>query len=294
MIRPRKIHDPLTGSFEDVLIAIADENKPALQEAIARPFLKWAGGKRSILSELVGRMPVAYGPYYEPFLGGGALFFAVRPEKACLSDINFPLILTFRAVRDDLDGLITALRVHAANHSKEYYMQARRRLGYEKDPTKIAALLVYLNKTCYNGLYRVNQQGIFNVPIGDYDAPTILDEGNLRAGSVALQHAEISHHGFSDTKIEKDGFYYLDPPYHRTFDGYDSSRFGDEDHKRLALFCKELDNAGCQFMVSNSDTAFVRSLYRAFNIDGVQASRFVSCKASTRGKENELIIRNYE
>ena len=204
--RPFKEHEPIGSGFEDVLTAIADENKPTIAQAVARPFLKWAGGKRSILAELTARLPKEYGAYCEPFLGGGALYFSTKPEKAYLSDVNFPLILTFQAVRDDVDRLITNLKVHEGKHNKEYYLQARQRFGREKDPTKVAALLIYLNKTCYNGLYRVNREGVFNVPIGDYETPAILDEDNLRAASNALQHAEIKQHPFSGVPVKKGNF----------------------------------------------------------------------------------------
>jgi DNA adenine methylase len=293
-MRPPKHHKPINLPFEQVLTAIANENKPEFKEVVARPFLKWAGGKRSILPDLLDRMPGEYKTYYEPFLGGGALFFAAKPTSAYLSDVNFHLILTFIAVRDDVDRLIHNLKIHAARHSKEYYLQARQRLSKEKDATKVGALLIYLNKTCYNGLYRVNKAGEFNVPIGSYVSPTILDEENLRAASKALQGTEIRQHVFWQTKANPQNFYYLDPPYHKTFDGYDSSRFGDQDHEHLAAFCRTLDKADCFFMVSNSDNAFVRGLYQGFYIEQVQASRYVSCKGEQRGKETELIIRNYQ
>lgn len=292
--RPLKYHAPIQGEFEEIITAIADENRPALREGIARPFVKWAGGKRSILPELTARMPKSYQTYCEPFVGGGALFFSLRPETAYLSDVNFPLVLAFRAVRDDVEQVIANLKIHAAKHSKEYYLRARERFSREKDATKIAALLIYLNKTCYNGLFRVNKDGVFNVPIGSYEEPSILDEENLRLCSKALESVEIMQHPFSHIPILKENFYYLDPPYHKTFDGYDSSRFGEDDHRQLAQFCQELDSAGCLFMVSNSDNSFVRSLYHGFKIEKVMASRFVSCKSEGRGKQNELIIRNYE
>jgi len=294
MIMPQKKHKPINLSFDDVLQSIADENKPSLSESTARPFLKWAGGKRSILQELTDRMPKEYNGYYEIFLGGAALFFSIKPQKAYLSDVNFHLILTFRAVRDDVERLITNLKIHASKHDNEYYTKSRQRLSKEKDPTKLGALLIYLNKTCYNGLYRVNKSGEFNVPIGSYASPAILDEDNLRLVSKALQGVEIMQHVFSQVKIEPKNFYYLDPPYHKTYDGYDSSRFGDKDHEELAAFCHKLDKTGCFFMVSNSDNDFVRKLYDGFNIEQVQASRFLSCKGDQRGKETELIIRNYQ
>jgi len=242
---------------------------------------------------LTARIPEKYKTYFEPFLGGGALFFAVRRDNAYLSDVNFHLIFTFVAVRDDVDRLIANLKIHAAKHSKEYYLQARQRLSKEKDATKVGALLIYLNKTCYNGLYRVNKKGEFNAAFGSYVSPTILDEENLRAASKTLQGAEIKQHVFWQTKIEPGNFYYLDPPYHKTFDGYDSSRFGDQDHKDLADFCHKLDRAGCFFMLSNSDNSFVRELYQGFIVEQVQASRYISSKGDQRGKETELIIRNY-
>jgi len=293
MIMPQKKHKPINLSFDEVLTGIADENKPSPVEATARPFLKWAGGKRSILQELMDRLPKEYKTYYEPFLGGAALFFSIKPQDAYLSDVNFHLILTFRAVRDDVDRLITNLKIHASKHSAEYYTSARQRLSKEKDPTKLGALLIYLNKTCYNGLYRVNKSGEFNVPIGSYVSPAILDEENLRLASKALQGIEIIQHVFSRIKIAPKNFYYLDPPYHKTFDGYDSSRFGDKDHEELAAFCRRLDKAGSFFMISNSNNTFVKKLYDGFNIEKVQASRFLSCKGEQRGKETELIIRNY-
>jgi DNA adenine methylase len=161
------------------------------------------------------------------------------------------------------------------------------------DPTEVAALLIYLNKTCYNGLYRVNKAGAFNVPMGSYDDPTILDEETLRAASKVLQTAEIKQHSFEHLPIRAKNFYYLDPPYHKTFSSYDGSGFGDTDHENLATFCAKLHKAGCFFMLSNSDTPFIRKLYKDFTIERVKAGRFVSCKGNQRGKESELLIRNY-
>jgi DNA adenine methylase len=291
--RPRKEHLPIDADFEEVLTAIADENMPTIEAASARPFLKWVGGKRSILPELTARMPQAYERYCEPFLGGAALFFGIKPQKAYLSELNFYLALTYLAVRDDVERLISQLKMHEHRHDKTYYLKARPKIARESDPTKIGALLIYLNKTCYNGLYRVNQSGEFNVPMGSYTDPAILDEENLRSCSKALQGTEIKQHPFWQTPIQKRNFYYLDPPYHKTFSSFDSSGFNDADHEKLAEFCKKLDAAGCYFMVSNSDTPFIRKLYGGFGIEQVMAGRFVSCKGNQRGKENELIIRNY-
>jgi DNA adenine methylase len=292
--RDKKYHEGLGMGFDEALTAIANEHKPLTRTIVARPFLKWVGGKRSILPELLKRMPAEYEAYHEPFLGGGALYFAVQPQEAYLSDVNFHLILTFKAVRDNVEEVIKQLKYHERLHNKEYYLKARLKLFKEKDNVKLAALFIYLNKTCFNGLYRVNKGGGFNVPMGDYTNPNILDEENLRNASQVLKSADIQQFGFEHMKIHKNDFYYLDPPYHETYSGYDGSGFGDLEHTKLAEFCRKIDQKGGYFMVSNSDTEFVRKLYKGYNIEVVSASRMVSCKAHQRGKENELIIRNYK
>lgn len=292
MSRNPKHHNPLGATFEDAIAAIADQNKPE-RTLQARPFLKWVGGKRSILPELLSRMPSDYGTYNEPFLGGGALFFAVQPEDAVLSDINFHLIITFKAVRDDIAGVIRNLKGHFTRHDADYFENARIRMNKEKDPTKVAALFIYLNKTCFNGLYRVNKSGMFNVPIGDYKNAPVADEENLRACSAALQGVDIKQQGFMHLKPHKDDFYYLDPPYHETYDGYNGAGFGDAEHTALAEFCHKIHTKGGKFMLSNSDTPFVRKLYAGYTIEHVRAARSVSCKGDQRGRETELLIRNY-
>lgn len=291
--REKKYHEGLGMDFDQALASIAGENRPPTRTIVARPFLKWVGGKRSILPELLKRLPSNFDAYHEPFMGGGALFFSVQPQEAYLSDVNFHLVLTFKAVRDDVDGVIRQLKIHERLHNKEYYLKARQKLFKEKDTTKLAALFIYLNKTCFNGLYRVNKGGGFNVPMGDYKEPNILDEENLRNASKVLQNADIQQHRFDHTKVIKGDFYYLDPPYHEAYSGYDGTGFGDEEHIKLAEFCRKIDQKSGFFMISNSDTPFVRQLYKGYNIETVSASRMVSCKAHQRGKEDELIIRNY-
>ena len=292
MPRPKKYHKGIDANFDEILTAVAHENDPK-KTLSAKPFIKWVGGKRSVLHELVKRIPHNYDTYVEPFLGGGALYFEIQPEHAYLADINFHLVITFNAVKSDVDRLIRNLKIHEGKHKKEYYLKARKRLFTEKDPTKIAGLFIYLNKTCFNGLYRVNKAGGFNVPMGDYKNPLIVDESNLYNCSQLLSSAEVAQHDFQQLNSYKDDFYYLDPPYHESYSQYDGSGFGDEKHRQLALFAKEIDNKGGYFMLSNSDTPFVRELYKGYNIDVIKASRTVSCKAHQRGKENELIIRNY-
>ena len=293
MSRNPTILPPLPFTFNAVLQAVADEQAPEVQTLAARPFLKWVGGKRSVLPVLQERMPKTYGGYHELFLGGGALFFAAQPAKAYLSDVNFRLILTFQAVRDNPTGLIELLKEHTKAHSKTYFARARDLLSSETDATKIAALFIYLNKTCFNGLYRVNKTGLFNVPIGSYKEVSIFDEELIKADSKALQGVSIEMLPFSQHPIIREDFYYLDPPYHLSYALYDGSGFGEDAHRELAEYCKEIHDAKAYFMVSNSDTELVRTLYAGFKIEQISAWRTVSCKAKQRGRENELLIRNY-
>lgn len=257
-----------------------------------KPFIKWVGGKRSILPLLVRRLPKEYNTYHEPFLGGGALFFATAPKVASLSDINDRLITTYSAVRDEVDTLVELLDIHQRRHNKEYYLNVRVTLP-EEHGVKLAALFIYLNKTCFNGLYRVNKSGEFNVPIGTNDKPPILREEVLRAAHKALQGVELnSHEGTSCAPVSGD-FYYLDPPYYKTFTGYDRAGFSEVCHRTLAETCKKIDKAGASFMLSNSNEQFIKKLYQDFKIEEVGSTRSVSGLASGRGKASELIIRNY-
>lgn len=260
----------------------------------AKPFVKWVGGKRSILPILSQNMPENYSAYYEVFAGGAALFFELNPLNASLSDVNSHLISTYLTIRDNIDELIASLGIHAKNHNKDYYLRAREQFSATHDMTERAALMIYLNKTCYNGLYRVNKSGKFNVPIGSYKNPTILDETNLRNVSLVLQDVTILNHSFDKAKIEKGAFYYLDPPYHKTYSSYDGRGFADKEHIKLAEFCQKIQDAGAYFMLSNSDTDFIKELYKSFNILHIKANRSVSCKSNQRGKEGELLIKNYE
>ncbi len=274
--------------------SLVESMVPATDSLLARPFVKWVGGKRSILNELTKRLPSAADFYYEPFVGGGALFFALQPERASLSDINFHLMCTYQAIKENVEAVIEEVTRHARCHNKKYYASARKHLSIQEDRIRIAGLFIYLNKTCYNGMYRVNKAGEFNVPLGSPKNETsILDADNLRHVSHALQSVEIQHRYFEHTPLRRNAFYYLDPPYHKTYDSYHDSGFGDAKHRALADLCCSIDRAGGGFMLSNSDTPFIRGLYGKFKIEEVLAKRSVSCKAVSRGKESELIIRNY-
>lgn len=294
MIRNPAIFGNIPLSFDQVLQGIADEGKPENITYSAKPFVRWVGGKRSVLHELIARLPEDYNGYYEPFIGGGALFFALQPQKAHLMDVNLHLVLAYCAVRDTPQSLIYALEEHKKNHCKEYYLKARKRLGMATKAVEIASLLIYLNKTCYNGLYRVNKSGEFNVSMGSYKDPPILDEQTIAADHMVLQGVEIEQGDFSIVKIQKGAFYYLDPPYHQMYDGYNSNGFGDDKHTELAEFCHKIDKAGGYFMLSNSNTELVRKLWKGHYVEQISASRFVSCKSKQRYKEKEVLIRNYK
>lgn len=270
-----------------------EQNKFIKNSYTYRPFLKWVGGKRSIIKELVSRMPNVYSNYYEPFVGGGMLYFSLIPKNSHLSDINSNLVVTYNVVKNNVEALIEILKIHSLNHNPDYFKKARKCIFTEKDHLKVAAWFIYLNKTCFNGLYRVNKSGFFNVPIGSYTNPNICDEENLHLASKVLQSTTIKQQRFDQIPIENGAFYYLDPPYHKTFSNYDSSGFDDMEHEALADYCARIHKAGGFFMLSNSNTEFIQKSYKNFHIEQVYAGRLVSCKGNQRSKEKELIIRNY-
>lgn len=269
----------------------------------ARPFLKWAGGKGRLLDELLRRMPLRYGRYLEPFVGAGALFFALQPREAYLSDINDELITTYRVVQSDLEGLVRLLKRH--RHQEEYFYKLRdadRAPSFARwSDVRRAARLIYLNKTCFNGLYRVNAQGYFNVPFGAYRNPTILDEANLRACHHALQGAELACAPFEAVllKAKAGDFVYFDPPYAplsatSNFTSYTRGGFDAAAQLRLRDVCRALDEKGVRWMLSNSSAPMILELYRDFRIEYVHAPRAINSVASKRGGVSELIIRNYD
>ena len=262
--------------------------------AKARPFVKWVGGKRSILPQLLKRMPRSYGRYYEPFVGGGALFFALQPKKASLADANARLITTYQALKSDVASVIQYIKKHQKQHCSEYYLASRNRLSHEHDPIEVAALFIYLNKTCFNGLYRVNRAGKFNVPIGRQKNTSIFNEDNLYRVAQCLQNTNLHIRHFCATPVYSRAFYYLDPPYHQTYDAYTACGFGDEAHEQLAAYCHKIHQKGGYFMLSNAYTPFVRKLYRPYRIERISALKSISCKGYQRGKNHECIIRNYE
>ena len=264
-----------------------------------RPFLKWAGGKGRLLSQYEPFLPQRIDTYYEPFLGGGAVFFhlAGRARRAVLGDINPELVNVYCCVRDQVETLIRHLWDHQRRHSPDYYYDVRQRQSL-RSPVERAARLIYLNKTCYNGLYRENSRGHFNVPMGKYKNPAICDPSLLRAASAALQIADIQTFSFEtllDRSLTPRDFVYFDPPYHpisatSSFTSYSRYGFTGADQERLAQVFRTLANQGQRVMLSNSDCDFIRELYRGFTIHPILAARAINSRAGCRGKIGELLI----
>ena len=266
------------------------------------PIVKWVGGKRQLMFELLKNMPENYNRYFEPFIGGGALFFELQPDNAYISDMNEELINLYQVVRDNVEELITDLQKH--DISKEYFMEIRnidRTEEYENwSDIQKASRFIYLNRTCFNGMYRVNSKGEFNVPFGHYKNPRILDENNLINCSNLLQKTEIKHADFSEIlkKVKKGDFVYFDPPYvplseTSSFTSYTKDGFDMDMQFKLRDVCDELDTMGVKFLLSNSDTKLVNELYENYNIKKVFASRQINANADGRGKITEVLVRNY-
>jgi len=271
-----------------------------------RPFLKWVGGKRQLLPELERRVAQArpHGRYHEPFVGGGALFFDLysRGElgrsKACLSDNNQRLIQAYWAVQEHVEEIIALLDSHRASHEKEFYYAMRAQVP--EDPIERAARIIYLNRTCFNGLFRENSKGEFNVPMGRYKNPLICDAPNLRAVSRALQRCTIRHQSFAAVleTAKTDDLVYFDPPYApvsktANFTGYHKGVFGEELQRELADVFQELTKRGVKALLSNSDVPLIHALYKGHQIEVVRATRLVNSNASKRGKVNEVMVRNF-
>ncbi len=267
------------------------------------PIVKWVGGKGRLLAQLEPLLPsgVERMRHVEPFAGGAAMFFARRPSRALLCDVNPALVNTYQMVRDRVDDVIDELEQHASRHDKDHYYRVRERYNRGRDDGAArAAMFIYLNKTCFNGLHRVNKRGEFNVPAGRYVNPRILDHDGLRAASLQLRHADIRCASFESLLADArpGDFVYFDPPYEpvshtANFTSYAQDGFTKEDQTRLRDVYSALTRRGCRCMLSNSDVPFIRELYRDFRIDTVAAPRAVSCDAKTRGLVSEVVVRNY-
>lgn len=270
-----------------------------LSQTSPRPFLKWAGGKSKLIPQYRPYLPQEFVNYFEPFLGGGALFFALLPKSAYLGDINGNLINLYTCIRDDVEVLITSLKVHQANHKKDYYYQIR--AANPDNKIERASRLLYLNKTCFNGLYRENSKGQFNVPIGSYKNPKICDPNLLRHSSQALANKHIANYSFERVLDEARGyqdFVYFDPPYYplnptSNFTSYSRHSFGEKEQIKLQEVFTQLANRGVQVMLSNSDCSFIRDLYQDYQIREILAARAINSKAERRGRIKELLITSY-
>ena len=292
-----------------------------------KPFLKWAGGKGQLLAEIEKYYPFKDGKitkYAEPFVGGGAVLFDILNkfdlEDAYISDINAELINTYRIIRDDIDELVAILTVMQSEfvpmdteRRKVYYMARRERFndlkvsGNDSVDIEKAALLIFLNKTCFNGLFRVNKKGLFNVPMGSYKNPMICDEENLRAVSEKLQNVKIVCGDYRESAdfIDENTFVYFDPPYRpitdtASFTAYTENQFDDEEQIELARFVDDMHKKGAKVVISNSDPknsntedVFFDNIYSAYKIKRVEATRMINCNSEARGKIKELLISNF-
>lgn len=273
------------------------------QRVGAQPFLKWAGGKWAIAPRIAALLPkdAKTRVYREPFLGGGAMFFYLEPEDAHLSDSVEDLISTYSVVQSNVEPLIKRLIELRESHSTEQFYAIRKRFNEEKNSPKgeRAAWLIYLNKTCYNGLFRTNKSGEFNVPAGRFKNPGIVDAPKLRLAAAMLARAELTNAPFTHLleAAQPGDVIYLDPPYvplskTSNFSSYSDGTFTDKDHEELARVYKELDARGCLLALSNSDTPLVRELYKGYDLTPIIAPRAISAKAETRGEVSELLVRN--
>lgn len=245
--------------------------------------------------------PKEFETYFEPFLGGGAVFFHLRPERAILADTNPELINVFQVVRDDLELLVDALERHYPHRNSEaYFYRVRKQVPSELSTVQRAARTIFLNKTCYNGLWRVNAKGEFNVPFGKYKNPTLYKTENLMEASAALRGKIVTVGDYRDIceYPRKDDFVYLDPPYQplsvtSSFTGYTAEAFGESEQKELAVVFRKLDERGCKAMLSNSATDSVKNLYQGYRIGRVKAKRAINSQGSGRGAIDELLVMNY-
>lgn len=276
----------------------------ASNELVA-PVVKWVGGKRQLIQQIAPLIPKVYTTYCEPFLGGGAVLFHLQPKHAVVNDANSDLIELYVVIRDCVEELIESLGAH--ENTAEYFYEIR---AIDRDKERYAALspvdrasrLIYLNKTCYNGLFRVNNAGEFNTPFGAYKNPNIVNAVTLRAVSKYLRENDIvfSSGDFAQVlaSLPEKSFVYFDPPYDpvsdsSAFTGYTSGGFGRDEQIRLRECCDELNERGIRFLLSNSDTEFIREQYSSYTIDTVQAARNINSRGDRRGNVSEVLVRNY-
>lgn len=299
------------ASSEDVSIDNVETEFKKRSEKNPKPFVKWVGGKRQLIQQF--RERDLYPPegfdsknatYFEPFVGGGAMFFDLLPKKAYLSDMNEELVKTYDVIKKDVERLIQKLKFHKKNDSKEYYLKIRALEVEKLSDVNIAARFIYLNRTGFNGLYRVNGSGKFNVPYAANKNPLICDEENLRKAHLAMKHTTIKHQNYSKVleKAKKGDFIYFDPPYYpisktASFTSYTKEGFLEKEQEKLRDVFVALSKKGCFVMLSNSDTPFINKLYsklgKKIRIEKVYAGRAINSKGSGRGKIKEVVVINY-
>lgn len=278
-----------------------------IENKLTQPFLKWAGGKRQLLPEIRKYVPQKYNTYYEAFVGAGAVLFDLQPKKAVINDINGELVNVYNVIKNNVEELIEDLKTHKNESEYFYSIRDLDRQSVYKDlsPVKKASRIIFLNKTCYNGLFRVNSHGQFNVPFGKYKNPEIVNENVLRAVHTYLNENDviILNEDFSSavSTAKKGDFVYFDPPYDpvsdtSSFTGYSLDGFNREDQLRLRDLCVSLDSKGVKFLLSNSATDFIIEKYeeKGFIIERVSATRNINSIATKRGKIDEVLVRNYD
>ncbi len=312
-VRTRPIHRPLVDKHLGGAPHLRVVPQPHPQRPA--PFLKWVGGKGKLLPALRPLMPTGKFRYAEPFLGGGAVFFDLRAderlEHALLCDVGRDLVGACRVVRDALPELLAQLQAHETQYLSEneenralyFYAVRNRHPGdFAMDDVERAARMLFLNRTCFNGLWRENRSGRFNAPHGRYANPGILQSDKLSAASAALQGVDIRQADFRAlpelVQDQRIGFVYLDPPYHplsatSSFNAYSGGQFSGKAQGELADVCRRLDRQGVRFLLSNSDCGYVRDLYRGFEIGTIRAARSINCKGESRGDIDEVVVRNY-
>jgi len=273
-----------------------------------QPFIKWVGGKRGLLGQILPLFPQEFNNYYEPFVGGGAVFFELfskgmlKNKKVVLSDINSELVNTYNVIKNYPLELISYLEDYKKQHCKEFYYKIRE-LDRREDFAKLsdiekATRFIYLNKTCFNGLYRVNKKGYFNTPIGKFKNPNIVDKSVILSASEALHNVKIVQQSFKEVlKYAKKGdLVYFDPPYYplnetSNFTSYDSNCFLEKEQFELFELFDKLANRGVKVVESNSDTKFIKDLYKDYDIQIVSANRFINSKSNGRGKITEVLVK---
>ncbi|PTD31238.1 DNA adenine methylase [Mycoplasma leachii] len=270
------------------------------------PILKWVGGKRQLLNEIIPLIPEKINTYVEPFLGGGAVLFFVQPKKAIVNDLNKELINVYNTIKNNPKELISKLRELKSLNSEKYFYDLRsldrNNDFHQLDNVFRAARIIYLNKTCYNGLFRVNKAGQFNTPYGRYKKPNIFDLNNILEMSRYFNdnNIQIINKSYEEVlkNLKKGDFVYLDPPYmplssSSSFTGYTQSGFDENQQIKLKQICDALNKKGVKFLLSNSDHPFIKDLYKNYTITIIKAKRVINSKSDKRGEINEILVRNY-